>query len=292
MASEGVGEKWESPAALAQVGDGDADMVLRRALEVDGQRTLSTSIRVVLMASSMSAAILSVFYALFAPELFKQPLIVVLPIAVPALVALFVSLIEQSTLRRLAREHRALIGEMNRRMEAEEELKRLALTDDLTGVANRRQFFLMADKAVERARRYKTPLSVAIVDIDDFKQVNDQHGHDVGDRVIVEVAATAAHIVRGADSVARIGGEEFGVLLEQSGPATALEVAERLRAAVAAVAVEHAGGEPVRVTVSVGVAPLRDDDDTITPALKRADEALYRAKNEGRDRVIISAEAD
>ena len=280
------GDAGDPPEQLAP-----DDTVLRRALDVDGQRSIPAFIRIVLMAVAMSAAMLSVAYAVFAPELFKQPLLVALPIGVPALIALFVSMIEQSTLRRLAREHHKLVDEMQRRAEAEEELKRLALTDDLTGVANRRQFFMLAKKAIERSRRYHSPVAVAIMDIDRFKLVNDRYGHDVGDRVIVGVAEAALGIVRGADSVARLGGEEFGILLEQAGPDTALEIAERLRSAVCELRVECPAGEPVRVTVSLGVDPMKIGESDIDAALKRADDALYKAKRGGRNRVVMSEAA-
>jgi len=157
-----------------------------------------------------------------------------------------------------------------------------ARTDTLTGLLNRRGGELALDEALARARRDGHAVSLLLADIDHFKQVNDTYGHDVGDTVITAVARTLAQTVRSGDVVARWGGEELLVLLPRAGVNEARQVAERCRAAVAAMRVVEAPG--LAATVSLGAAEV-GDDEPLAGALRRADAALYRAKRQGRNRV-------
>lgn len=165
-----------------------------------------------------------------------------------------------------------------------QELNVLASSDALTGIANRRQFLAGAAQEIERAKRYHHPLTFLMLDLDHFKQINDTHGHDVGDAVLTETATAISEIVRSTDLTGRLGGEEFGVLLVQTGPDAAIQTAERLRQELKRICIPSKG-EIVRVTVSIGVAIYSGEDDNLERLMKRADDALYQAKDMGRDRV-------
>jgi len=175
------------------------------------------------------------------------------------------------------------------RKRMEEELRRLATTDALTGALNRRRFNELADQEVARSRRYGHELCVMMLDADHFKNVNDTHGHQAGDDVLKLLSATAREQLRDSDVFGRYGGEEFALALPETGLQTALEVAERIRAALAALEVPLAEGGHVSFTVSIGVAKLADGDDDIHATLDRADQALYQAKESGRNRVVNAA---
>ena len=166
------------------------------------------------------------------------------------------------------------------------ELARLAMSDELTGLANRRSFFSRGEEELRMARRYPAPLSLLMLDIDRFKNVNDQHGHHVGDRVLQMVASTMRSLIREVDKLGRLGGEEFAILLPRTPPGEAVTLAERLRRAVAAQVLET-DGLCLSVTISIGVAALRGETLTLDDLLREADTALYRAKNLGRDRVEL-----
>jgi diguanylate cyclase (GGDEF)-like protein len=171
---------------------------------------------------------------------------------------------------------------------AAEEMEKLATIDGMTGIFNRRHFLALADREWYRARRYGRPLSFLMIDIDFFKAINDRFGHDIGDRAIVHVANLAGHYKRGSDLLARIGGEEFGLLLPETETAQAELVAERLRRAVAAsplAEVSHSA------TVSIGVATSDETMAGISDLIKSADQALYAAKRAGRNRVMRSIDA-
>jgi two-component system cell cycle response regulator len=165
----------------------------------------------------------------------------------------------------------------------------LAVTDELTGLYNRRYFerhlALMLHKAREQAR----DMAVMLIDMDFFKAVNDTHGHDVGDAVLREFALRLRRNIRGVDLACRFGGEEFVVLMPDTDYRQAQLVAERVRSAVAERSFEVGAQRPLAVTVSVGVALNESPDDTPEMVLKRADIALYRAKREGRNRVVFDA---
>ena len=165
-------------------------------------------------------------------------------------------------------------------------LQTLATTDPMTGVYNRRRFFALAEVEWSRFDRYERPLSMLMVDIDHFKQVNDQFGHDVGDDVIKRFAALCRTMKRETDILARVGGEEFAILLPETGLEDAARLAERLRAAVDKSATDDAHPLP-RITISVGVAQAGSDVASVRQLMKCADEALYRAKRDGRDRAVV-----
>lgn len=166
------------------------------------------------------------------------------------------------------------------RVRMERELKRLASTDRLTGLYNRPRFEQLLDEELERVRRYNRDLSLIMLDVDSFKAVNDGHGHDTGDRILQGLAEVVREHLRTPDVFARWGGEEFMILAPETGSRGAVDLAERLRAAVA----DHPFPEIGTVTVSLGVTTL-SPNDAIKQLTKRADQALYRAKEHGRNRV-------
>jgi diguanylate cyclase (GGDEF)-like protein len=165
-----------------------------------------------------------------------------------------------------------------------EELARLAVTDPLSGLANRRRFMDVLRGEIERSRRSGKPFALLMLDIDHFKRVNDTYGHNVGDKVIIALARTIAAAVREIDTAARLGGEEFAVILPETGLAGALVVAERLRLAVQAMDVRAEDGAPFRITVSLGAAEW-SAGAAPEELLRRADSALYASKTGGRNRV-------
>jgi diguanylate cyclase (GGDEF)-like protein len=177
-----------------------------------------------------------------------------------------------------------------RRMEDERkdmirELRRLSSTDFLTGLLNRRSFADIARPLIASANCHGQPVSLVMFDIDHFKLVNDQHGHEAGDRVLVEIATIARREFRASDLVSRHGGEEFVALLSPADLATALMVAERVRAAIAAVPMRMPDDNLLHVTVSFGCATAEGGTD-LHQLLRLADQALYAAKAQGRNRVM------
>ncbi|WVT74503.1 PleD family two-component system response regulator [Sinorhizobium chiapasense] len=166
----------------------------------------------------------------------------------------------------------------------------LAVTDGLTGLHNRRYFDTHLKLLMDRAAARGRPLSICMTDIDRFKQVNDTYGHDAGDEVLREFANRIRTTVRGADLACRFGGEEFVVVMPDTSAEMAAGVAERLRMIIESLPfpVPQADGV-LKVTASMGIATLRPDADTAEALLKRADTALYQAKNEGRNRVVAAA---
>jgi diguanylate cyclase (GGDEF)-like protein len=156
--------------------------------------------------------------------------------------------------------------------------------DHLTGARSRRAFFELAAREQARSLRRGGPLSLLLFDVDHFKRINDTHGHATGDRVLVEIVERAGTVVRGIDTIARLGGEEFAVLLPDTGTDTALLVAERLRRILAR-APDAAAKAGIGYTVSMGVATLHPDE-SIDAMLSRADAALYAAKAGGRNAVV------
>jgi len=171
-----------------------------------------------------------------------------------------------------------------------ERLDTLAITDWLTGLRNARYFHARLAEEFADAQRARTPLAVVIVDLDFFKRINDQYGHLTGDDVLTAVARAISEVTRRGETEARVGGEEFAMLLPGSDGEAAFEAAERVRAAIAAVTVPLPGGTgAIRVTASAGVASTADLPVTGPRELYRAaDEALYQAKSEGRNRTILA----
>ena len=164
-------------------------------------------------------------------------------------------------------------------------LQREASTDSLTGLNNRREFESGMVREMERARRMGVPLSLAIIDIDFFKRINDRHGHDAGDAVLREVAQCLLANIRKSDLLARIGGEEFALVMLGTQPPGAWVVLERLRAAVETMRIP-AGGELIACTISMGITDRVESDRDWATLYKRADTALYMAKEGGRNRVV------
>ncbi|GAB4090541.1 diguanylate cyclase [Hydrogenophaga soli] len=163
-------------------------------------------------------------------------------------------------------------------------LERRANTDELTSLPNRRAFMLQAQQELAHLARHRGSLSVLMLDIDHFKRVNDTHGHQAGDAVLVALAQMCRHSLRECDHIGRIGGEEFAVLLPNTSAGHALETAERLRLTLTNTPIHLAQGTPLKVTVSIGVTTTSGDQD-IEALLRHADDALYQAKNQGRNRV-------
>jgi diguanylate cyclase (GGDEF)-like protein len=177
---------------------------------------------------------------------------------------------------------------MQRELErAYADLERLARTDPLTGLANRRRFMEELEQEVERSERYGRPLSVVALDLDHFKSVNDSHGHAAGDDVLREAAQALQSVCRDVDLAARMGGEEFSLLLPETDIPGARIVAERVRERIAGAAHRSPAGQAFRVTASLGVATVKPGASG-EALLQAADEALYRAKDAGRNRVMLA----
>ncbi|MDH4162318.1 MAG: diguanylate cyclase [Nitrospirota bacterium] len=170
--------------------------------------------------------------------------------------------------------------------EARRHIERLATIDGLTGVFNRRHLVSRFVVEFARGRRHKKPLGCIILDLDRFKNVNDTHGHLTGDKVLKEVALRLSTSVRDYDILGRYGGEEFLVVLPETGVAECTRLAERIRSVIKEQPIEG-----ITVTASLGATVSSDRDETIDDMVKRADDALYRAKDEGRDRVIFTSPA-
>jgi diguanylate cyclase (GGDEF)-like protein/PAS domain S-box-containing protein len=200
-------------------------------------------------------------------------------------------LVNATPLRRhgVVEEVYASFEDITERVLLSRELKRQASTDDLTGVANRRSLMHRLALEFERVRRPGAGHRCAVlaVDLDLFKQVNDTHGHAAGDAVLQQVAALMQRITRQHDLVARSGGEEFMLLLPDTGADDAVALAERLRAVLRAQPVQQ-GSLVLAVTVSVGVSLILPSDASIDAVMARADAALYQAKAGGRDRVCLA----
>jgi diguanylate cyclase (GGDEF)-like protein len=167
-------------------------------------------------------------------------------------------------------------------------LERLAATDPLTGAGNRRQFIERIGAEIARAKRSGAPLSLLSLDLDHFKKINDLRGHIVGDEVLCGFVRKCLEAIRPYDSVARVGGEEFMVLLPGATLDAACAVGERLRSAIEGSAFEVGSRPSVDVTVSIGVSEFGRDGDTLDELLRVTDKRLYRAKHEGRNCVIAA----
>jgi len=186
--------------------------------------------------------------------------------------------------RQLNAEQLGLLEGLGRLVVDELELRVRASTDSLTGAMSRAAIFEQARREIARAKRYGKPLSCILIDLDHFKAINDSFGHGVGDLVLKEIATVCSRWLRACDYFGRIGGEEFVVLLPETGFDGAIEVAERLRADIEISAV-NAGGARIGVTASLGVATYGGPDGNVDALLHDADLAMYAAKKEGRNRV-------
>lgn len=177
------------------------------------------------------------------------------------------------------------INDISARKSMEEELQRLATTDFLTGIFNRRQFFMLGKQEIERSRRYDRPLSFILYDIDHFKKVNDTFGHQAGDAVLKKITMAVHAQLRTNDIEGRVGGEEFGIILPETSVAEAIVLAERVRAIIENLKIKF-GESVLHITASFGVTGLEAEDKSLDQIFKRADHALYEAKNAGRNRVM------
>ena len=162
----------------------------------------------------------------------------------------------------------------------------LATTDSLTGVKNRRSFFDSSDSMIPYIRREKQSMGVLMIDIDKFKSINDTYGHAFGDDALKIVSAELHKIVRKSDIFGRIGGEEFAVTLPHTSLEGTMLVAEKMRSSIEKLDFKNDDGEAILLRVSIGVAMLSDDDKTLEDVLQKADDALYKAKESGRNQVV------
>jgi diguanylate cyclase (GGDEF)-like protein len=173
---------------------------------------------------------------------------------------------------------------------AHERLRELSNLDHLTGAFNRKYFMERLHKEIERSNRYGSRLSVAFIDIDDFKRINDRHGHLGGDEVLKQFVSTCMAAMRQSDLFARFGGEEFAVLLPETGREEALQFLERLRLRVAQMRVDLPDG-PVGITVSIGHTNLKGPASEVNSVLRDADAAMYRAKRGGKNQVVSQGDS-
>jgi diguanylate cyclase (GGDEF)-like protein len=206
---------------------------------------------------------------------------------IPVVIILIGVLIYLAHGRREDRRRQVELNVANERLiRSEARLQELAVTDPLTGVYNRRQFYENLSAEFRRSRRYKRPLALLLIDIDHFKEVNDRHGHTVGDEVLRTIAQALQRELRSIDLLARFGGEEFVVLLPETTTEAAVTVAEKLRRRVA----DHVfGAAGASLTISVGVAGLEDGMAREDDLVQSADQALYRAKERGRNRLAVAS---
>lgn len=188
------------------------------------------------------------------------------------------------------REQRILFGviqDITERKKVEKELKRLAQTDPLTGLANRRHFMQLAEHELLRSQRYGGELSILMLDIDHFKKINDNYGHHIGDLVIQSLSDICRNTLREIDIIGRIGGEEFAVVLPQTAAQPAFQVAERLREAITNAVFFPEPDMPIRYTISIGVTTLNEQQNNIQLLLRFADKALYDAKLNGCNKACV-----
>ncbi len=170
-------------------------------------------------------------------------------------------------------------------------IERMSVTDELMQIYNRRYAHIRLDEEIQRSKRYKHPLSLLLIDIDHFKKVNDVHGHQIGDDVLIGVASILKINVRKTDVIARYGGEEIIVILLEADKSEAYITAEKIRKVIENHSFDFSGGKKLSVTASFGVSSLDmipdDTDDKSKQIIKLADDALYTAKKEGRNKVVL-----
>jgi two-component system, cell cycle response regulator len=178
-----------------------------------------------------------------------------------------------------------VVQDITERKELEWQLEQQASIDDLTGCNNRRRFLELAEQEFIRDHRYRNELSLLMLDLDYFKKVNDSYGHDAGDLTLKKLVEICQHILRSVDVIGRLGGEEFAIMLPETNIEYALEVAERLCKAIAAEEILLENNLSFHFTTSIGVTAVKKNDANINDTIKRADQALYKAKNAGRNQV-------
>lgn len=169
-----------------------------------------------------------------------------------------------------------------------EQIRQLAITDSLTGLLNRRQILELATTEFSRSRRYQKPFSVLLIDIDRFKLINDNYGHAIGDQAIKATAEAMVNNLRQVDYCARFGGEEFVALMPETSLESAMIVAERIRSAIASITLSISS-PIIQFTASIGIASYHLQDQEFATILQRADLALYQAKLQGRNRIIVES---
>ncbi|MCX4191427.1 sensor domain-containing diguanylate cyclase [Methylophaga sp. OBS1] len=192
-------------------------------------------------------------------------------------------LIEQMQL--MVESHLDLLEKNHKLEKLSRDLKNLADTDELTGIWNRRAFIAESNKELQRAQRGKNPVCLLMMDIDDFKEINDAFGHEVGDEVLKLFTHCISANKRTYDIFGRIGGEEFAMLMPETRRAEAMDLAERIRSKVSEIFFHKHSGD-IKITVCIGVYELASNDTTILAALSKADERLYAAKRAGKNRVM------
>ncbi len=180
-----------------------------------------------------------------------------------------------------------LISDITAQKQLEHELRRMATTDPLTGAANRRHFLECAWRELSRHRRQRKPISLIMLDIDHFKRINDSFGHATGDRILKDLVGTCSDLLREMDLMARIGGEEFVVLLPDTHSQGAIRVCGKIREAIAGIKVPTPKGDKIGFKVSMGLVESQDKGVSIEELMREADNALYSAKNAGRNRVAL-----
>jgi diguanylate cyclase (GGDEF)-like protein len=178
---------------------------------------------------------------------------------------------------------------INKIADARRMIEELAMTDGLTKLYNRRYLMERFLEEFERSKRLGKSLGCIMFDLDYFKRINDQYGHQAGDAVLKKISAIAAEFIRAYDILGRFGGEEFMIVLPETDLADSIRFAERLRELLKNQTIETGAGA-VHMTASFGVAVLTKEDSTVDDIIKRADEGLYEAKKTGRDRVCLIAE--
>ena len=179
------------------------------------------------------------------------------------------------------------MNDISQRKKLEEELFHQANTDALTGISNRRHFMVQAEQEARRAQRFGRTMSIIMMDLDHFKSINDNYGHAAGDSVLETVVRASLESLRESDIMGRLGGEEFAVLLPETSLEDAEDVATRLLKDIAKKAAPTPKGA-IKCTTSLGVAQMKKKDSNIDDLMGRADEALFKAKEKGRNRVEIA----
>lgn len=223
---------------------------------------------------------------IYTPDNYQQNLLRYLQIAtITSVIALLLAGIASW----IYRTNRRLVREIAARQSAEEQLRHLSETDALTGLANRRAFDQQLNKEFQRYLRYRHPFCVVMVDIDWFKHINDTYGHPAGDHVLTEFAWRLRDHIRKTDVLARIGGEEFAILMPETSPLEAKKRTEALQECInnAPFQLGNSADSPLMMTASFGISCVADNDLVAEASLIRADTALYKAKNSGRNQVIL-----
>jgi len=176
--------------------------------------------------------------------------------------------------------------DITEKKQLEGELNRLATTDVLTQSSNRRHFFECAQREFEQALEYDSPLAFLLLDLDDFKQINDRYGHQMGDQVLQRLAYSGVTTLRRGDLFGRVGGEEFAAIFPRCEPELAVQIAERLQREVRRLSFNHED-ETFGVTLSQGLTSLRSTDTSLDALYARADAAMYQAKRQGKNQIVV-----